>query len=90
MQQPSRVWTVAEAKSRLSEVLRLSEEQPQHIGTRKTYVVVPATVWRERTRPAEHLGRWLTANMPRGVELDDVLPRRDEPGRTIPFVDHDA
>ena len=37
-----RVWTVAEAKARLSEVLRLSEEEgPQRIGTRKCYVVVP-------------------------------------------------
>ena len=41
-----RVWTVAEAKARLSEVLRLSEEEgPQRIGTRKCYVVVPEDVW---------------------------------------------
>ena len=43
---PGRVWTVAEAKARLSEVLRLSEtEGPQRIGTRKAFIVVPETVW---------------------------------------------
>ncbi len=37
-----RVWTVTEAKARLSEILRLSEEEgPQRIGTRKSFVVVP-------------------------------------------------
>ena len=40
---PHRVWTVAEAKARLSEILRLAEEEgPQHIGARKPFVVVPA------------------------------------------------
>ena len=44
--EPSRVWKVAEAKARLSEVLRLSEtEGPQVIGARKSYVVVPKRVW---------------------------------------------
>ena len=42
-----RVWTVAEAKARLSEILRLSEEEgPQRIGTRKSFVVVPEHVCR--------------------------------------------
>ena len=37
-----RVWTIAEAKARLSEVLRLAEEEgPQRIGARKPFVVVP-------------------------------------------------
>ena len=39
-----RVWTVAEAKAKLSEILRLAEEEvPQRIGTRKSFVVVPAS-----------------------------------------------
>ena len=43
---PGRVWTVAEAKARLSEVLRLSEEEgPQHIGRRRSFVVVSAADW---------------------------------------------
>ena len=41
-----RTWTVAEAKSRLSDILRLAEEEgPQHIGTDRPFVVVPATTW---------------------------------------------
>ena len=45
---PDRVWTVAEAKARLSEILRLAEEEgPQRIGARKPFVVVPEHVWRE-------------------------------------------
>ena len=75
------VWTVAEAKARLSEVLRLAEEEgPQRIGVRKTFVVVPAELWR-----ANPLGRWLVDNIPRGANLD--APNRREPARLIPFND---
>ena len=36
-----RTWTIAEAKARLSELLRLvREEGPQHIGTKKSFVVI--------------------------------------------------
>ena len=90
MQPPSRIWTVAEAKARLWETLRRSEKQPQRIGTRRTYVVVPQTVWRERTEPGIPLGPWLAENIRRGVELDDVLPSRHEPVRPLPFHDDDA
>ncbi|MYE47494.1 MAG: hypothetical protein F4X25_12280 [Chloroflexi bacterium] len=85
---PDRVWTVAEAKARLSEILRLAEEQgPQRIGARKPFVVVPEHVWRERVEPRKPLGQWLVENMPRGIELE--LPSRHEPDRRIPFVDDD-
>ena len=44
----NRTWTVAEAKARLSEILRLAEEEgPQHIGKRNTFVVVPERLWQE-------------------------------------------
>ena len=83
---PQRVWTVAEAKARLSEILRLAEtEGPQHIGTRKPFVVVPANVWAEHTTPRTHLGRWLIENTPRGTNLE--VPGRRDRGRQIPFVD---
>ncbi len=85
-----RVWTVAEAKARLSEILRLSEEEgPQRIGTRKSFVVVPEHVWQEReTKPRKPLGQWLVENMPRGTNLE--IPERDGGGRReIPFVDWD-
>ena len=43
---PEAVWTVAEAKSRLSEVLRrASEVGPQQIGKQRPHVVVPLDQW---------------------------------------------
>lgn len=66
-----RVWKVAEAKIRLSEILRLSEtEGPQHIGARKAFVVVPAHLWAERETPRQPLGPWLVENTPRGMDLE--------------------
>ena len=81
-----RVWTVAEAKSRLSEVLRRAETEPQRIGTRKTFVVVPAHVWRDRTEPREPLGRWLVENMPAAGPID-IPPRGEDGRRPAPFAD---
>lgn len=66
-----RVWKVAEAKVRLSEILRLSEtEGPQHIGARKSFVVVPAHLWAEREMPRQPLGPWLAETAPRGAHLE--------------------
>lgn len=82
----SQVWTVAEAKARLSHILRCAEEEgPQRIGTRKTFVVVPEHVWQERAEPEVHLGRWLIENMPRGYDLELPDRRSDRP---IPFIDY--
>ncbi len=81
-----RTWTVAEAKARLSEILRLAEEEgPQRIGLRKSFVVVPEREWRERQPEPMPMGQWLIENMPRGVELE--LPDRRDPPREIPFSD---
>ena len=83
MSEPSRVWTVAEAKARLSEVLRLAEEEgPQRIGTRKSFVVLPESDWQSYVAPPRSLGRWLVENIPRGVEL--MIPDRREPAGEIP------
>ena len=82
----NRVWTIAEAKSRLSEILRLAEEEgPQRIGKRKSFIVVPASIWAEKTQPRKHLGRWLIENVPRGTNLE--VPNRGS-NRKIPFVDY--
>ena len=79
----TRVWTVSEAKARLSEVLRLSEQKgPQRIGTRRQFVVVPAAVWDATKSPRTPLGRWLIENMPRGIDVD--LPDRASK-RAVPF-----
>ena len=79
---PRRVWTIAQAKVRLSEVLRLAEEEgPQHIGTRRPFVVVPASDWYAQVRP---MGQWLVDNMPRGANLDINSNRKSR--REIPFT----
>ncbi len=80
-----RVWTIAEAKARLSEVLRLAEEEgPQRIGVRKTFVVIPEKAWQEQTHQRKPLGQWLVENTPSGIELE--LPDRHDSGREIPFL----
>ena len=85
---PHRIWTVAEAKARLSEILRLAEtEGPQRIGARRPFVVVPERVWRSRAPDKMPLGKWLVANTPRGANLE--IPSRRASGRKIPFIDED-
>ena len=82
-----RVWTVAQAKAKLSEILRLAEsEGPQRIGTRRPFVVVPAEVWEEKRPPAKPLGQWLVENVPRGTNLE--VPERHS-SRSIPFADEE-
>ena len=81
----NRVWTIAEAKARLSEVLRLAEEEgPQRIGARKSFVVVPEKMWQAKAPDRKPLGQWLVENMPRGIDLE--LPDRQDSGREIPFL----
>ena len=84
-----RVWTVAEAKARLSEILRLAEEEgPQRIGARRPFIVVPAAAWEEKARPHKPLGQWLVENMPRGTNLE-IPDRHVGSHREIPFADWD-
>lgn len=81
-----RVWTVVEAKARLSEILRLAEEEgPQRIGAQKPFVVVPERVWKSRDQASIPLGQWLVENTPRGTNLE--IPGRRESGRKIPFIE---
>lgn len=81
----TRIWTVAEAKARLSHILRCAEEDgPQRIGTRRTFVVIPEHIWEERAATEVHVGRWLVENMPRGYDLELPDRRSDRP---IPFID---
>ena len=82
--EPGRVWTVAEAKARLPEILRLAEtEGPQRIGARKRFVVSLDTAGQAPV-PRPPLGRWLVENAPRGVNLE--LPDRSS-NRKNPFID---
>ncbi len=80
------IWTIAEAKARLSEILRRANtEGPQHIGTRNRYVIVPEEEWLKLRHPRPPLGKWLLDNMPRGEALE--LPDRAQSGRAIPFAE---
>ena len=82
-----RVWTVAQAKAKLSEVLRLADsEGPQRIGTRRPFVVVPAEVWEEKEHPVMPLGQWLIENVPQGTNLKDSARSSSRP---IPFIDEE-
>ena len=84
-----KVWTIAEAKARLSEILRLAEsEGPQRIGARKSFVVVPEDVWQKRTRSEQvPMGRWLVENL-RGLGPLELTDRNEpEPERPIPYAD---
>ena len=79
------IWTVAEAKSRLSEVLRRAREVgPQQIGTQQPHVVVPLDRWLARVGPERNFGAWLVENAPRGCEFE--LPSREDSDREIPFA----
>lgn len=81
-----RVWRVAEAKARLSEILRLAQDQgPQRIGTKKTYVIVPEDVWEANQIPRKPLGKWLVENVPRDTNLE--IPRDRGSKRPIPFIE---
>ena len=87
--EPERVWTVAEAKAKLSEILRLAEtEGPQRIGARRPFIVVPADAWYAKTEPRKPLGQWLVENTPRGTNL--AIPSSRSSSRKIPFIDNDT
>ncbi len=80
---PTRLWTVAEAKAKLSEIFRLAEEEgPQHIGTKRRFIVVPERLWQVQER--QHMGHWLVENMPRGANLEIPADRKSR--REIPFI----
>ena len=84
-----RVWTVAEAKARLSEILRLAEsEGPQQIGIRNPCVVVPADAWYAKAPQRKPLGQWLIENVPRGANLE--IPRDRDSRREIPLLHGDT
>jgi len=77
------VWTVSQAKTHLSEVLRRAEEQPQQIGKRRPFVVVPAKQWYANNHSRKSMGKWLIDNVPRGADLNIHFDRKT--GRQIPF-----
>ncbi|WMS45343.1 type II toxin-antitoxin system prevent-host-death family antitoxin (plasmid) [Acuticoccus sp. MNP-M23] len=78
------VWTITEAKARLSEVLRRAEEDgPQRIGARRGYIVMSEAEWLRLQSPRPRLGHWLVENLQQTGPLE--LPSRAEPARANPF-----
>ncbi len=76
-------WTVADAKSKLSQILRNAErEGPQRIGKHRTFVIVPEQMWEDQSSSSVSLGNWLVKNMPQGYELETPSRHSD---REIPF-----
>jgi prevent-host-death family protein len=74
LRSPGRVWSVAEAKAKLSEILRLARDgEPQTIGTEDPCVVVSARQF-ARDFQSNDLGRFLIESAPRGFELE--MPSR--------------
>jgi len=81
------IWTVPEAKARLSEILRLAREgAPQTIGANEPCVVLSAAMFDE-LRSKRRLGRFLLATAPRGSEIE-LPPRSGDRGD--PFADDGA
>ena len=80
------VWTVAEAKAKLSEILRLAEtEGPQRIGVRRSFVLVPSDLWQLKESSKKPMGQWLLENMSRAGEFE--IPRNRESKHKIPFIE---
>ena len=84
-----RVRTIAQAKARLSKVMRLAEKEgPQHVGKTRPFVVVPAGDRYAKVSPRRPVGEWLVDNLPRGANLD--VPADRKSGREIPFISDDT
>jgi prevent-host-death family protein len=72
------MWSVADAKAHLSEVLRRARGgAPQIIGAQQPCVVVSVEAYRTGIAAGEHDGRWL-ASLAGRHDLDVELPPRAE------------
>lgn len=82
---PKHVWTVAEAKAKLSELLRLAETQgPQRISAGKSFRVTPERLWQGARRRVTPLVQGLIWNTPCGIEPEVCGSR--ELAREISFI----
>ena len=81
------MWSVARAKSHLSEILRRARAgEPQFIGTQEACVVLSAENYRRLIADHDHDGRWLAEQAGR-IGGDLVLPPRDADRAAIVFED---
>ena len=64
----TKTWTVQDAKTHLSEVLRRARAgEPQRIGVTNSCVVISASAWAAHADAG--LGSWLVSSAPRGAPL---------------------
>jgi prevent-host-death family protein len=72
------MWSVADAKAHLSEILRKARGgSPQVIGAQDPCVVISLETYQDRVAGAEHDGRWLV-EMTSRLGCDIPLPPRGE------------
>jgi len=79
------VWSIPDAKAKLSELLRRARAgERQIIGAQDPCVVLSIKQFEELQRASGeiHLGHWLVANTPRGVDFE--APARSS-GHGNPF-----
>jgi prevent-host-death family protein len=81
------MWSVQEAKAKLSEVLRRARAgEPQTIGAQDPCVVVSEAAF-ERAQGTVHLGRFLIESAPKGAAIE--IPSRKS-RRGDPFANEDS
>jgi prevent-host-death family protein len=76
----TKTWTVQDAKTHLSEVLRRARAgEPQRIGVADACVVISASAW--AAHADADLGSWLVSSAPRGAPLPaaERSSRRGDP-----------
>ncbi len=88
-----KVWPIAEAKARLSEILRLVEEEgPQQVGVKKTFVIMSREAWEAAEAPGMSLGEMIMKFRPNPEDLPEdgleIPSRKEERERPIPFIDY--
>lgn len=72
------MWSVADAKAHLSEVLRKARGgSPQVIGTQDPCVVVSLETYQSKIAAADHDGKWLI-DMASRLGFDIPMPARQE------------
>jgi hypothetical protein len=86
------MWTVQEAKAKLSEVLKRAKAgEPQVIGAQDPCIVISMAEYKRLSARYEepHLGRWLVENAPRigDIELPPRTQNQSDPFAGIPDDD---
>lgn len=75
------IWTLANAKARLSEVVDRAQDAPQMVtrNGKPAVVIVSAEEWKRKTERKGNLAEFLLASPFRGLDLDverlEELPR---------------